>query len=277
MRDRHQVRREGDAHAVAELLLDLGRVAVAADLVGRDRLVDADEVLVVRRLAAGAADARLGVDHHVAEQLGAGERREGEDRGGRVAAGVGDEVGAGDLLAVQLRQPVHGAAHQSGRRVRRRTSPRRRPGRGAGSRQTGRPPARRARAAPRPPAPPRRAGRRRRRRRRPRGDRGRTPRARAARACAGVPPTAARRRPTGRSRRPARSADGGAGAHSPPRRRSRRRPGRLPAQPRGSPPRRSATAASIFARRCATSSSVSVRSSARNRSRRASETRPSAG
>ena len=70
------------------------------------------------RLAPGARDARLRVDHHVADQPGAGERREREQRRGRVAARVGDEVGAGDPLAVQLGQPVDALAEQLGRAVR---------------------------------------------------------------------------------------------------------------------------------------------------------------
>ena len=225
----------------------------------------------------GAADARLGVDHHVAEQARPGERGQGEDRGGRVAAGVGDQVRAGDLVAVQLGQPVDGVAHQRGRRMVAVPVLVDGDARAAGSRPTGRPRARRARAARPPPARRRRAGRRPRRRRPASGGPGRTPRAPAARASAGAPRRAARRRPTARSRARARSAGAGAAARSPRRPRSRRRRVPRPSHPRGSPPRRSATAASIFARRCATSSSVSVRSSARNSSRTASETRSSAG
>ena len=277
MRDRHQVRREGHAHAVAELLLDLRRVAVTADLVRRDRLVDGHEVLVMRRLSTGAADARLGVDHHVAQQARTGERGEREDRRGRIAARVGHQVGARDLVAVQLGQPVDGIAHQRrrgmgavpvlvdadlvqpevGRQV---DDPH------AALAQLGDHRARRPRAGRRPP------------RRRPAHDgRGRTARAPAARASAGGPRPAARRRPSARSRARARSAGAGAAARWPRRPRSRRRPAPRSAHPRGSPPSRSATAASIFARRWATSSSVSVRSSARNWSRTASETRSPAG
>ena len=46
--------------------------------------------------APGAGDALLGVDHDVGDQPGARERREREQRRGRVAAGVGDDRGAGD-------------------------------------------------------------------------------------------------------------------------------------------------------------------------------------
>jgi hypothetical protein len=104
--ERDEVRRERHPHAAAELLLDLGRVPVRPHLVWGHGLVDGDEVLAVRRLAAGARDARFRVDHHVAEQSLARQRRQREDRGGRVAARVGDQPGAGDLLAMQLREPV---------------------------------------------------------------------------------------------------------------------------------------------------------------------------
>ncbi len=67
--------------------------------------------------APGAGDALLGVDHDVGDQPGARERREAEQRGRRVAAGVGDDAGAGDLLAVQLGQAIDGAGEQLGARV----------------------------------------------------------------------------------------------------------------------------------------------------------------
>ena len=47
----------------------------------------------------------------------AGERGEREQRRGRIAAGVGDEVGGRDLVAVDLGQAVHAAAEQLGRAV----------------------------------------------------------------------------------------------------------------------------------------------------------------
>ena len=221
------MRRERDRERGAlagELLLDLRRVAVAADLVRRHVLVGGDEVRGLRRLAPGAGHARLGVDHDVAEQPGAGERGEREQRGGRVAAGVGDEVGAGDLLAVQLGQPVDAVAEQARAPRAGRTSPRRCRGRAAGSRPRGRRPARRARAAPRPPARRRRAASRRAPRRRRPGRPGPTARARAARACAGGRRRAARPPPSARSRARARRTDGGgrASRRSRPRTRWRR-------------------------------------------------------
>ena len=51
-----------------------------------------------------------------------GERRQRQDRCGRIAAGVGDELGIADRLAVQLGQPVDGVGEQLGRAVSRRTT-----------------------------------------------------------------------------------------------------------------------------------------------------------
>ena len=111
--------------------------------------------------APGAGDALLGVDHHVGDQPGAGERREREQRRGRVAAGVGDDRRVGDPLAVQLGQPVDGLARAAPGAGAGRTSARRSRASAAGSRRSGRRRARRARAAPRRSARRRRAGRRR--------------------------------------------------------------------------------------------------------------------
>ena len=76
-----------------QLLLDLRRVAVAADAVGRDVLVDRDEV---RRLGRARARRRRRPSWRRSRRrlrYGA-QRREREERRGREAARVGDEVGA---------------------------------------------------------------------------------------------------------------------------------------------------------------------------------------
>ncbi len=82
------------AGRVGKHLVDLRHVAVGADAVGRDALVAFGEVEMRLGLAAGAADAALAVDDDAVRRDRAGfqERREGQDRGGRVAAGVGDEL-----------------------------------------------------------------------------------------------------------------------------------------------------------------------------------------
>ena len=74
-----------------ELLLDLGDVAMAADAIGPDALVDLAEMELGLRLATGARDAALGVDDEIADQPGPGERREREERRGRVAARSADD------------------------------------------------------------------------------------------------------------------------------------------------------------------------------------------
>jgi len=92
-------------------LLDLGRVPVAADVVGREALVALGKMRRQLRLSAGAADAALAVDDDVVgrDQASLEERGQGEDRRRRVAARVGDERGAADPVAEQLRQAVGGA------------------------------------------------------------------------------------------------------------------------------------------------------------------------
>ena len=115
--ERHEVRDERDPELVgAELLLELRAVAVALDLVRVDVLGDRREVRRLGRAAARARHARLRVDDDVLDHVA--ERREREDRGGRVATGAGDQIGALDLVAVQLRQPVDRPAEQAGRLVR---------------------------------------------------------------------------------------------------------------------------------------------------------------
>ena len=51
-----------------------------------------EKSVVSSHVAPGAGDALLGVDHDVGDQARARERREREQRGGREAAGVGDEA-----------------------------------------------------------------------------------------------------------------------------------------------------------------------------------------
>ena len=63
-----------------ELLLDLGDVAMAAETVGLHVLVDLAEHHVGLRVAAGAGDAALRVDHEVADEPGTGERGERQQR-----------------------------------------------------------------------------------------------------------------------------------------------------------------------------------------------------
>ena len=83
-----------------------GSVAVALDSVRREVLVHRDEVETVSRDPPGAGDPRGGADDHVVREPRLGERCEREDGCGRVAARIGDEPGAPDLVAMELREPV---------------------------------------------------------------------------------------------------------------------------------------------------------------------------
>ena len=132
--ERQQVRRERDRDVVAErreLLLDLRRVTVTRDAVGVDVLIDGDEVRLVGGAASGAGDAGLGVDDDVGDQPGARQRGQRQDRRGRIAAGVGDQLGAarsarGRAPAARRRParsaPAPGAACTTPRRSRRRAA-----------------------------------------------------------------------------------------------------------------------------------------------------------
>ena len=88
-----------------------------ADAVGHEVLGHRDEVRLGGGRAAGAGDAGLRVDDDVGDRAAARQRGQREQRRRRVAAGVGDEVGAGDLLAVDLGQAVDAGAEALGRAV----------------------------------------------------------------------------------------------------------------------------------------------------------------
>ena len=92
-----------------ELLLDLGDVPVATDAVRRDALVDLAEEQVRLGFATRARDAALGIDHEIADQPGPRERRQGEQRRGRVAARRTDDRDRGvDQGLDRLVPPVLG-------------------------------------------------------------------------------------------------------------------------------------------------------------------------
>ena len=140
--ERHEVRLELDPQLglggieQRQLLLDLGRVPVGGDLVGEDVLAGHRQVRGLVERAPGARDALLGVDHHVGDQPGAGERRER-----RAATPSGSSPGwrrspaPAIALAVQLGQPVDGLARAARAAGARRTSARRSPASAGGSRR----------------------------------------------------------------------------------------------------------------------------------------------
>jgi hypothetical protein len=101
-----------------KLLLDLRQVAVAVDPVGSEVLGDAHEREAVPSPAPGARHAGLRIDHNRPDQPGACQRSECQDGGGGIAARVGDQLGAADLLTSQLGEPVHRVFQQLGLSVR---------------------------------------------------------------------------------------------------------------------------------------------------------------
>ena len=92
-----------EADGKAELLRYLGRVAVRADGVGRDVLEHEAGMGARLQRPARSRDARLGVDDDTRLIDGSGERSERQQRGGRVAARVRDQVPDGWR---ELREPV---------------------------------------------------------------------------------------------------------------------------------------------------------------------------
>ena len=97
-RDDPRVRRHvepGTDRDTGKLLLDLRDVAMPADAIGPDALVDLAEHQLGLGLAPGARYAALGVDHEVLDQTGARQRQQGEQRRGRVAARASPTIAIG--------------------------------------------------------------------------------------------------------------------------------------------------------------------------------------
>ena len=97
------------------VLEDFRDMAVMEDRVGREVLGRFAEVSLEGGLAAGAGDAGLGVADDAGGEIedpGLDEGTESEIGGGGVAAGIGDEAGAADLVAVELGKTVDGGGEQ---------------------------------------------------------------------------------------------------------------------------------------------------------------------
>ena len=103
------------AAGVGEDLFDFGGVSMVADAVGGDAFVALGVVNRQLRFAACAGDAGLGVDDDVLgfDIATSQQRGQTEDGGTGVAAGVGDEVMAGDLLGPEFRESVDGGTEAS--------------------------------------------------------------------------------------------------------------------------------------------------------------------
>ena len=89
-------------------LLDLRRVAMLADAVGGHAFVAFGKVRRQLRRSARAGDAALAVDDDVVQfdRLARDERGQAENAGLRIAAGIGDQLGGVDLVAVDFGQAV---------------------------------------------------------------------------------------------------------------------------------------------------------------------------
>ena len=101
----------------AELLNHLRHVAMAGRLVGAHRAAALGVMARVARRIAAFARAGLHLHHRARREPAPVERAQREDRGGRVAAGAGDEGGIGKRIAVQLRHPVDERIEHAGTRM----------------------------------------------------------------------------------------------------------------------------------------------------------------
>ena len=114
----HQVR--GEQHLRAGHHLHLGGVAMVEEAVGAEIAVDRAEMRAGIGRAAGAADARGGVDDDalLLDRAGLDQRPQRQAGGGRVAAGRGDALRRLDLVAEKFGQAVGEAVEQLGPGVR---------------------------------------------------------------------------------------------------------------------------------------------------------------
>ena len=108
MREKRHFDRTNAVEA-SKLLCDLRHVAMPADLIGAYTLVNLGEQELDVHAPARAGDARLCVDDDVGlDEPRRGDGREGKNRGSRIAARIGDQTRARNLVAVQFRQTVDG-------------------------------------------------------------------------------------------------------------------------------------------------------------------------
>mmetsp|Transcript_43473 Transcript_43473/g.130416 ORF Transcript_43473/g.130416 Transcript_43473/m.130416 type:complete len:299 (-) Transcript_43473:116-1012(-) len=118
-----EVRREGDLHwlagRLAQALLNLRHVAVLADAVAIDALCNLAVQVGLLGGASGARHAALGVDDDVlrSDEASLEQRVQRQLGARRVAARVGQQAGALDLLAPKLRDAVHRLLLQLHRRM----------------------------------------------------------------------------------------------------------------------------------------------------------------
>ena len=92
-------------------------MAVPDRLVRSDVLGHIDEGKGLAGIPPGAGGSRFRIDHHVLGKPGPDQRSQPEQGSGRVAAGVGNQLGARDRLTIQLGQSVDGPIKEFRRAV----------------------------------------------------------------------------------------------------------------------------------------------------------------
>ncbi len=110
---RHEVRRKDDgrlaaAHIRVQDAFDLDHVPMLSDVVGLEVFIALGEMVLRLGLASGATDAAGGIHNDLAgiDQPGLQEGEYPQRRRGRVAPGVGHDLGRPGFLAVQFRKSV---------------------------------------------------------------------------------------------------------------------------------------------------------------------------
>ncbi len=115
---RHERQRDVPSACGRQPLGDLGRVPVARDAVCLGPAFQLGEQEIRAGTAPRAGHARLGVDHHLAvKDARPGEGHQCQQCGGRVAAGVRDELCSPELIARELGQAVDGIGQCVRRRM----------------------------------------------------------------------------------------------------------------------------------------------------------------
>src|SRR6266478_6031553 len=108
-RARARTTASSSSKAPASVIKNFGSVAMREQVVGLEIFVDLDEVEVATGIFACAAGTGLAVADDAAalgDEAGFGERAQGENHAGGVAAGIGNKARGGDFSSVQLGKTV---------------------------------------------------------------------------------------------------------------------------------------------------------------------------
>src|SRR6266851_3010173 len=104
----------GENHAVfgqAGVLENFRGVAMREKVIGLEIFVDFNEMEVATGIFAGATGSGLAIAHNAAagcDEASIGERPQGENDAGGIAAGVGEEAGLGNFRGIKLREAING-------------------------------------------------------------------------------------------------------------------------------------------------------------------------